>query len=153
MRIFIAILFSLIALSLRVYFSDILSIGGFSLNPIILLLYFITLYWNGFYGLYLSFILGIIYGSFFSVNAGFYSLIFSSLSFCVIIIREKIYRYEYRSLIILFIVTFLAGFFELLTYNLKARWFFLSLCTHVLPESIFTTVVGFGILYIIKRIR
>lgn len=151
MKIFLSIIFSLIVLIIRIQFRDIISIFGISFNPIILLIYFTSIYWKEFYGLFLSFILGVIYGCFFSYPIGFYPLIFCSISFALILIRDKIYRYEYRSLIILFIGTFIFGFFELLTYNLRVKLFLVSLFSDILFESIFTTVVGFGILYIIKR--
>lgn len=151
MKIFLTIIFSLIVLIIRIQFRDIISIGGISFNPIILLIYFTSIYWEGFYGLFLSFILGVIYGCFYSYPIGFYPLAFCSISFALILIRDKIYRYEYRSLIILFIVAFLSGFFELLTYNLRSKLFLVSLFSDVIFESLLTTVVGLGILYIIKR--
>jgi cell shape-determining protein MreD len=150
-KIFLAIIFSLIVLIIRIQFSDIISIFGISFNPIILLIYFTSIYWEGFYGLFLGFILGVIYGCFFSYPIGFYPLVFCSISFALILVREKIYRYEYRSIIILFISTFLFGFFELFTYKLGAKLFLVSLFSDILLESLLTTVVGFGILYIIKR--
>ncbi len=153
MRIFIVVVLSLIALVLRINFSDLLSIGNVSFNSIIILLYFVTLFWNGYYGLYIGFLIGILYGTFFSVHFGFYSLVFSSLTFVIVAFRDKIYKYEYRSLIVLFIATFLAGLIELLVQGLSAKLFFLHLITNVLPESILTTIIGMGILYLIKRAR
>ncbi len=151
MKIFAIIILSIISLTLSISFLDIFAVGHFSFNPIILLLYFVTLYWNGLYGLYLGFSIGVIYGTFFSIPFGFYSLIFSSLTFGLIIIRRKIYKYKYRSLIFLFITSFLARFLELIIHSPGTKLFFLYLVTNVIPESIITTIIGVGILYLIKR--
>ena len=151
MKIFVIIILSIISLTLSISFLDLFVVGHFSFNPIILLLYFITLYWNGLYGLYLGFSIGVIYGTFFSIPFGFYSLIFVSLTFGLITIRRKIYKYKYRSLIFLFITSFLARFLELIIYSPGIKLFFLYLVTKVIPESIITTIIGIGILYLIKR--
>ena len=153
MRIFIAFFLSLLALSWRISFSDVFSIGNISFNPLILLLYFTTFYWNGWYGLFLGFLLGLLYGIFFPVPFGFYSLVFCSLSFGFLAVRRRIYKYKYTSLIILFIATFIFGVIELLVQGLSTGLFMLYLGINVIPKSILTTIIGIGILYILKKMQ
>ncbi len=153
MKIFIVIILSILALFLSLNFMDLLSIGNISFKPLILLLYFITLYWNPWFGLFIGFFLGFLYGIFFSVPIGLYPLIFTSVAFGLYLVEKRIYKYNYRSLVFLFFVTFFVGFVQLLTETNQVKMISLQLFIKVIPESILTTLIGLAILYFIKKSR
>ncbi|MEA1912429.1 MAG: rod shape-determining protein MreD [candidate division WOR-3 bacterium] len=153
MKIFIVIILSILALFLSLNFMDLLSIGNISFKPLILLLYFVTLYWNPWFGLFIGFFLGFLYGIFFSVPIGLYPLIFTSVAFGLYFVEKRIYKYNYRSLVFLFFVAFFVGFVQLLTETNQVKMIFLQLFIQVIPESILTTLIGLAILYFIKKSR
>lgn len=153
MRIFTAIILSVIALLWTISFADIFSIGNISLNVLVLLIYFFTFYWNHWYGLLAGFFLGLCYGAFFYLPLGSYSLIFLSIVLGLILIERRIYKYKYISLLLLFIATFFFGFVEVLLKGINGKWIIIDLFTDVLPESILTALLGMGILYLVNRHR
>jgi cell shape-determining protein MreD len=151
MRICILILLSLLALFLSLNFEKILLFGNISLKPIIILLYFVTLYWNPIYGLLVGFSLGFLYEVYLPVLTGTYALIFTSFVIGLKIIEKKIFKFRYNSLILLFCTVFFIGLIQIIIEVNKLRPIFNMIFTHLLPEAIFNTLIGFVILYFIVR--
>jgi cell shape-determining protein MreD len=151
MRIFILIL-----LSLAIFFCALVSekihlFGGISLKPIIIFLYFVTLYWNTYYALFIGFFLGILYEVYLPVLTGTYSLIFTSSILCLKIVEKKIFKFRYNSLFLLFITLLVIGLIQVIIEVAKIGQIFNIIFTHLIPEAILNTFVGFIILYFVKR--
>jgi cell shape-determining protein MreD len=151
MRIFIVILLSLLAFFLSVNAEKILLLGNISLNPIVILLYFLTLYWNPVYGLFAGFFLGLFYETGLPVLTGTYSLVFTSSVIGLKIIEKKIFKFRYNSLILLFCNVFFIGLIRIIIEVKKTGPIFSMIFTHLVPESMLNTLVGFIILYFIVR--
>ncbi len=151
MRIFIVILLSLLAFFLSVNAEKILLLGNISLKPIIILLYFVTLYWNPVYGLFIGFFLGFLYETGLPVLTGTYSLLFTSSVIGLKIIEKKIFKFRYNSLILLFCTVFFIGLVQIIIEIKETGPIFSVVFTHLLPEAIFNTLVGFVVLYFIVR--
>lgn len=150
MRVFILILLSLLTLFLAVNSGEFLSIGNLSLKPIIIFLYFITLYWNPYYGLFAGFFLGFFYEISLPVLTGTYPLILTSLSFGLGMVEKNIFKFRYKSLILLFSSVFIIGLLQTIFEVNKMEGIFRLLFTNIIPEAGLNTAVGFVILYFIK---
>ncbi len=151
MKIIILFLLSLCALFISLNTEQILLFGNISFKPVILLIYFITLYWNSIYAIFTGFFIGFLYEIYLPVFTGTYPLIFTSLVLGLKIIEKKIFKFRYNSLILLFCVILLVGVLQVLMEVDKIRSVFYIILTQLIPESIFNTAVGFVILYFIKR--
>jgi len=151
MKIIILFLLSLCALFISLNTEQILLFGNISFKPVILLIYFITLYWNSIYAIFTGFFIGFLYEIYLPVFTGTYPLIFTSLVLGLKIIEKKIFKFRYNSLILLFCVILLVGVLQVLMEVDKIRSIFYIILTQLIPESIFNTAVGFVILYFIKR--
>jgi cell shape-determining protein MreD len=152
MRIFILIL-----LSLAIFFCALLSekihlFGGISFKPIIIFLYFITLYWNTYYALFIGFFLGILYEVYLPVLTGTYSLIFTSCVIFLKIVEKKIFKFRYNSLFLLFMILLFVGLIQVIIEVAKIGRIFNIIFTNLIPEAILNTLVGFVILYFVKRV-
>jgi len=151
MKIIILFLLSLCALFISLNTEQILLFGNISFKPVILLIYFITLYWNSIYAIFTGFFIGFLYEIYLPVFTGTYPLIFTSLVLGLKIIEKKIFKFRYNSLILLFCVILLVGVLQVLMEVDKIRSIFYIILTQLISESIFNTAVGFVILYFIKR--
>ncbi|MBN1695207.1 rod shape-determining protein MreD [candidate division WOR-3 bacterium] len=153
MRIFALIFVSLLAFFLSLNIEKFISIGNVSLKPVIILLYFTTLYWKPMYGLVTGFFLGFLYEIYLPVFTGTYPLIFTSVAFCLSLIEKKIFKFRYNSLILLFCTVLFVGLVQIIIEVDKINSVFYIIFTHLIPEAILNSAVGFVILYFIKRYR
>jgi len=151
MKILILFILSLCALFISLNTGKILLLGNISFKPVILLIYFITLYWNSIYAIFTGFFIGFLYEIYLPVFTGTYPLIFTSLVFGLKIIEKKIFKFRYNSLILLFCTILFVGILQVLMEVDKIRSVFYIILTQLIPEAIFNTAVGFIILYFIKR--
>ncbi|MEJ2307585.1 MAG: hypothetical protein P8Y30_08635, partial [candidate division WOR-3 bacterium] len=103
MKIAILLFLSLASLFVSLNSGRILIVGSISIKPILILLYFVTLYWNPLYGLFAGFFLGFLYEIYLPVFTGTYPLIFSSVVFYLHLIERKIFKLRYNSLFLLFL--------------------------------------------------
>lgn len=146
---FLFILFVL-SLILVINFSDVIKLGSGSVDWILLLIYFLTIYWNKWYGLITAFLLGLFYGNFMSLPAGFYSLMYILIVVFLYFVKRRIFKKKYQSLFLLFMIVFSAGIIELAFLSLTISTFFRYILVSVLPESILTALTGVVVLFIIK---
>ena len=153
MKIITLLLLSLFSLFVSLNSGKILIMGSISLKPIILLLYFVTLYWNSLYGLFAGFFLGFIYEIYLPVLTGTYPLIFSSVVFCLHLIDRKIFKFRFNSIILLFLTVFFIGLVQIIFEVEKLNSIPYAVLTHLIPEAILNSAAGFVILYFIKRCR
>ncbi len=153
MKIFSLIFLSLLAFFLSINFEKILLIGNISLKPIIILLYFTTLYWNPLYGLITGFFIGFLYEIYLPVFTGTYPLVFTSVIFGLNLIEKKIFKFRYNSLFLLFFVVLFVGLVQLIIEVDKTGAIFSIFFTQLVPEAILNSAVGLVILYFIKRCR
>ena len=153
MKIIILLFLSLVSLFVSLNSGRILILGSISIKPILILLYFITLYWNPLYGLFAGFFLGFLYEIYLPVFTGTYPLIFSSVVFCLHLIERKIFKFRYNSLFLLFITVFIVGLVQIILEVEKLNSIPYAVLTHLIPEAILNSAVGFVILYFIKRSR
>lgn len=151
MRIFLLIFLSLLAFFLSINLEKILLIGNISLKPIIILLYFTTLYWKPLYGLITGFFIGFLYEIYLPVFTGTYPLVFTSVVFGLILIEKKIFKFRYNSLFLLFFVVLSIGLVQLVIEVDKIGAIFSIFFTQLVPEAILNSAVGLVILYFIKR--
>jgi len=151
MKILILFILSLCSLFISLNTGKILLLGNISFKPVILLIYFITLYWNSIYAIFTGFFIGFLYEIYLPVFTGTYPLIFTSLVFGLKVIEKKIFKFRYNSLILLFCVILLVGVLQVLIEVDKIGSVFYIILTQLIPESIFNTAVGFIILFFIKR--
>jgi cell shape-determining protein MreD len=129
----------------------ILFLGNISFKPVILLLYFVTLYWNSIYAIFTGFAIGFLYEIYLPVFTGTYPLVFTSIVFGLKTIEKKIFKFKYNSLILLFCIVLFVGVLQVIIEVGKISSVFYILFTQLIPEAIFNTVIGFVILYFIKR--
>jgi cell shape-determining protein MreD len=153
MRIFALIFVSLLVFFLSLNIERFILIGNISLKPIIILLYFTTLYWNPMYGLITGFFLGFFYEIYLPVFTGTYPLIFTSLAFGLNLIEKKIFKFRYNSLILLFCTVFFVSLVQIIIEVDKISSVFHIIFTHLIPEAILNSAVGFVILFFIKRCK
>ena len=151
MKVFVLILLSLLSFFLSVNIEKILLIGNISLKPIIILLYFTTLYWKPLYGLVTGFFLGFIYEIYLPVLTGTYPLMFTSVVFGLSLIEKKIFKFRYNSLILLFCTILFIGLVQVIIEVDKIGAIFYIIFTHLIPEAILNSAVGLVILYFIKK--
>lgn len=151
MRVFILILLSLLALFFSINFEKILLIGNISLKPIIILLYFTTLYWKPFYGLLIGFFVGLIYEIYLPVFTGTYPLLFTSVAFGLNLIEKKIFKFRYNSLMLLFCTVLFIGLVQVIIEVDKIGAMFYIICTQLIPEAILNSAIGLVVLYFIKK--
>jgi rod shape-determining protein MreD len=151
MRVFALILVSLLAFFFSLSFEKIFLIGNISLKPIIILLYFTTLYWKPLYGLVSGFFLGFLYEIYFPVYTGTYPLIFTSVVFVLNLIEKKIFKFRYNSLFLLFFTVLFVELVQITIEVGKIGSLYSMIFTHLLPEAILNTAVGLVVLYFIKR--
>jgi len=153
MKIITLLLLSLFSIFISLNSGKILLIGNISLKPVIILLYFVTLYWNPLYGLFAGFFLGFIYEIYLPVFTGTFPLIFSSAVFGLHLIEKKIFKFKYNSLVLLFLTVLFVGLIEVIIEVNKIVNIFWVAFTRLFPEAILNTAIGFVILYFIKRCR
>lgn len=153
MKIVNLLLLSLFALFISLNSGKVLILGSISIKPILILLYFVTLYWNSLYGLFAGFFLGFVYEIYLPVFTGTYPLIFSSVVFCLHLIERKIFKFRYNSLILLFLTVFFVGLLQLILEVDKLNSVPYAVLTDLIPEAMLNSAVGFVILYFIKRFR
>jgi cell shape-determining protein MreD len=151
MKIIILLFLSLFSLSVSLNSGKILLMRNISFKPIILLLYFVTLYWNPLYGLFAGFFLGFIYEIYLPVFTGTYPLIFSSVVFGLHLIEKKIFKFRYNSLILLFLTFLFIGLIQVMIEVDKLISIPYVVLTRLIPEAILNSAVGFVILYFIKK--
>jgi len=151
MRIFALIFISLLAFFLSLNVEKFILIGNISLKPIIILLYFTTLYWKPLYGLITGFFLGFLYEIYLPVFTGTYPLIFTSMAFSLSLIEKKIFKFRYNSLILLFCTVFFVNLVEVIIEVDKISSMFYIIFTHLIPEALLNCAVGLVILYFIKQ--
>lgn len=151
MKIVVLFILSLCSLLISLNTGKILFLGDISFKPVILLLYFVTLYWNSIYAIFAGFAIGFLYEIYLPVFTGTYPLIFTSIVFGLKIIEKKIFKFRYNSLILLFCVILFVGVLQVIIEVDKISSVFYILFTQLIPEAIFNTVIGFVILYFIKR--
>ena len=151
MKVFVLILLSLLSFFLSVNIEKILLIGNISLKPIIILLYFTTLYWKPLYGLVTGFFLGFIYEIYLPVLTGTYPLMFTSVVFGLSLIEKKIFKFRYNSLILLFCTILFVGLVQVIIEVDKIGAIFYIIFTQLVPEAILNSAVGLVILYFIKK--
>ena len=153
MKIFTLILLTAVAFFLSLNFENIFSIGNIPLKPIILFLYFVTLYWKPLYGLVTGFFIGFLYEVYLPVFTGTYPLLFSSVVFGLNLIEKKIFKYRYNSLLLLFFTVLFVGLVQVLIEIDKISSVFSIFFVHLIPEALLNSAVGFVILYFIKRYK
>jgi cell shape-determining protein MreD len=153
MKIAILLFLSLASLFVSLNSGRILIVGSISIKPILILLYFVTLYWNPLYGLFAGFFLGFLYEIYLPVFTGTYPLIFSSVVFYLHLIERKIFKLRYNSLFLLFLTVFFVGLVQIILEVEKLNSIPYAVLTHLIPEAILNSAVGFVILYFIKRYR
>jgi cell shape-determining protein MreD len=153
MKIAILLFLSLVSLFVSLNSGRILIVGSISIKPILILLYFVTLYWNPLYGLFAGFFLGFLYEIYLPVFTGTYPLIFSSVVFYLHLIERKIFKLRYNSLFLLFLTVFFVGLVQIILEVEKLNSIPYAVLTHLIPEAILNSAVGFVILYFIKRYR
>ncbi len=153
MKIAILLFLSLVSLFVSLNSGRILIVGSISIKPILILLYFVTLYWNPLYGLFAGFFLGFLYEIYLPVFTGTYPLIFSSVVFYLHLIERKIFKLRYNSLFLLFLTVFFVGLVQIILEVEKLNSIPYVVLTHLIPEAILNSAVGFVILYFIKRCR
>ncbi len=153
MRIFALIFISLLAFFLSLNVEKFILIGSISLKPIIILLYFTTLYWKPLYGLITGFFLGFLYEIYLPVFTGTYPLIFTSVTFGLSLIEKRIFKFRYNSLILLFCTVLFVGLVQVIIEVDKIISVFYLIFTHLIPEAILNSAVGLVILYFIKRCK
>jgi cell shape-determining protein MreD len=151
MRIFALIFVSLLAFFLSLNIEKFILIGNVSLKPVIILLYFTTLYWKPMYGLITGFFLGFLYEIYLPVFTGTYPLIFTSVAFGLSLIEKKIFKFRYNSLVLLFCTVFFVNIVQVIIEIDKISSVFYIIFTHLIPEAILNSAVGFVILYFIKK--
>lgn len=151
MRVFFLFLLSLFALFLSLNAGKFFLVGNISLKPIIILIYFVTLYWNPIYGLFVGFFIGFLYEIYLPVLTGTYPLIFTSVSLFLKIVEKKIFKYRYNSLILLFSSVLFVGLVQVIIEVNKIEAIFYIFFTKLLPEAIINSAVGLVILYFLKR--
>ncbi len=151
MKIFTLFILSLISLFLSLNFEKILLLQGISFKPVIILIYFVTLYWNPLYGLFAGFFIGFIYEVYLPVLVGTFPLIFISVSLLLKIAENKIFKFRYNSLMLLFFTVLIVSLIQVIVEaNLPGSIFYVFI-TQLIPIAILNSVVGFVILYFIKR--
>jgi len=153
MKIAILLFLSLVSLFVSLNSGRILIVGSISIKPILILLYFVTLYWNPLYGLFAGFFLGFLYEIYLPVFTGTYPLILSSVVFYLHLIERKIFKLRYNSLFLLFLTVFFVGLVQIILEVEKLNSIPYAVLTHLIPEAILNSAVGFVILYFIKRYR
>ncbi len=153
MKIFTLILLSLLAFFFSINLEKVFLIGSISLKPIIIFLYFITLYWNPLYGLVTGFFIGFLYEVYLPVFTGTYPLLFSSVVFGLNLIEKKIFKFRYNSLFLLFFTVFFVGLIQVIIETDKISSVSGIFFTQLIPEAILNCLVGLIILYFIKRCR
>jgi len=153
MKIFILILLTAATFFLSLNLENIFLIGDISLKPIIILLYFITLYWKPLYGLVTGFFIGFLYEIYLPVFTGTYPLLFSSVVFGLNLIEKKIFKFRYNSLFLLFFTVLFVGLVQVMIEIDKISSVSSIFFAHLIPEAILNSAVGFIILYFIKRYR
>jgi cell shape-determining protein MreD len=151
MKIFALILLSLLTFFFSINIEKILLIGNISLKPIIILLYFTTLYWKPLYGLVTGFFLGFLYEIYLPVLTGTYPLIFTSVVFGLNLIEKKIFKFRYNSLILLFCTVLFVGLIQVIIEVGKIGGIFHIIFTQLIPEAILNSAVGLVILYFVKK--
>jgi cell shape-determining protein MreD len=151
MRIVILFILSLCALFISLNTGKILFLGNISFKPVILLLYFVTLYWNSIYAIFTGFAIGFLYEIYLPVFTGTYPLVFTSVVFGLKIIEKKIFKFRYNSLILLFCVVLFVGVLQIMIEVDKIGSAFYIILTQLIPEAIFNTAIGFVVLYFIKQ--
>jgi len=151
MKIIILLLLSLLSLFVSLNSRGFFSVGDISLKPIIILIYFVTLYWNPLYGLFIGFFLGFLYEIYLPVFTGTFPLIFSSAVFLLNLLEKKIFKFKYNSLILLFSTVFFVGFVQLVLEVEKLSSVPYEVLTNLIPESILNSALGLVILYFIKK--
>ncbi len=151
MRIFALIFISLLAFFFSINIEKFILIGNISLKPIIILLYFTTLYWKPLYGLATGFFLGFLYEIYLPVFTGTYPLIFTSMAFGLSLIEKKIFKFRYNSLILLFCTVLFINLVQVIIEVDKISSMFYIIFTHLIPEAILNSAVGLVILYFIKK--
>ena len=153
MRIFALIFVSLLAFFLSLNVEKFILFGNVSFKPIIILLYFTTLYWKPLYGLITGFFLGFFYEVYLPVFTGTYPLIFTSVTFVLSLIEKRIFKFRYNSLILLFFTVLFVGLAQVIIEVDKLSSVFYIIFTHLIPEAILNSAVGLVILYFIKRCK
>ena len=153
MRIFALIFISLLTFFLTLNVEKFILVGNISLKPIIILLYFTTLYWKPLYGLIAGFFLGFLYEIYLPVFTGTYPLIFTSVVFCLSLSEKRIFKFRYNSLILLFCTVLFVGLVQVIIEIDKISSVFYIIFAHLIPEAILNTAVGLVILYFIKRCK
>ncbi len=153
MRIFSLIFVSLLAFFLSLNIERFFLIGNISLKPIIILLYFTTLYWKPMYGLITGFFLGFLYEIYLPVFTGTYPLIFTSVTFGLSLIEKRIFKFRYNSLIFLFCTVLFVNLVQVIIEVGKISSVFYIIFTHLIPEAILNSAVGLVVLYFIKRCK
>jgi cell shape-determining protein MreD len=151
MKIVVLFILSLCSLLISLNTGKILFLGNISFKPVILLLYFVTLYWNSIYAIFTGFAIGFLYEIYLPVFTGTYPLVFTSIVFGLKTIEKKIFKFKYNSLILLFCIVLFVGVLQVIIEVGKISSVFYILFTQLIPEAIFNTVIGFVILYFIKR--
>jgi cell shape-determining protein MreD len=153
MKVIIIFILSLLSLFLSFNTGRIFFLGNISLRPIILLLYFVTLYWNSVYALFMGFFIGFLYETSFPVFTGTFPLIFTSFVFILKAIERKVFKLRYNSLFLLFCALLFVGILQVVIEVDRVEPIFYIVFTRLIPEAIFNTAVGFVILYFIKRCK
>jgi len=152
-KILTLFLLSSFALFLSLNSGKIFLIGNISFKPIIILLYFVTLYWNPLYGLFAGFFLGFLYEIYFPVFTGTYPLIFTSVVLGLKVVENKIFKFRYNSLILLFCTVLFIGVLQVVIEADKIDAIFYIVFTQLIPEAVLNSAVGLVILYFIKKFK
>lgn len=153
MKVCILLILSLFALFLSLNTGSIFFPGNISFKPVILLLYFVTLYWNAIYALFVGFFIGFLYEIYLPVLTGTYPLIFTSVVFILKGVERKLFKQRYNSLILLFCTLLMVGVLQVIIEVDRVEPIFYIVFTRLVPEAIFNTAIGFVILYSIKRYK
>ncbi|MEO0294334.1 MAG: rod shape-determining protein MreD [candidate division WOR-3 bacterium] len=151
MKFLVFILLSFFALYLSLNPSLISPRDGISAKPIVILLYFLTLYWRPIWALFVAFFLGFLYEINLSVLTGTYPFLFTSMVFVLSEIEKKIFKFKFNSLVLLGSFIFFFGLVQSLIEARNAKIIFYKIFTDLIPEVIFNIFIGFVILFFINK--
>lgn len=153
MKVLTSIILSIAVFFISLKFPYLIPEYNILFRPVIILIFFLTLFYGEIYGIILGFFLGLLSGVFYNLPMGIYPLLYVSLAFLFSLVGKKIYKRGNFSIFILFLAIFFVGVIQIISEVNNIAEIFIKIFSHIFPESLINAAIGFLILVVIRKLE
>ncbi len=136
---------------LDISFSSKLTIFGARPFFIINSIYFLSFYFNPFLSLVISFFSGLLYDIFAPARYGIHIFAFTTLSYFIILTKNKIYWSNISAMIFIFLTSFFVRFIVEFPYNITFKNLLHFIIQSLFLGSVYNTLIGLIFLIYYKK--